>query len=247
MRVFGLFLRLWFRGLIRGDTAPETTVKWALIVLGLLAGLGVIPPVPIEVPFQIGLFQNMHPVDIRPVLVSVLFTVFASYQAGVAWTRARWMTPKVKLLHDPTCNSCRYELDGNRRRLAIGLQNIGADTIDELTADLIALNPDEPHLQSHLPLHIRNLRAPSIVSSSFAVTLHPSGDGHQHIEFILAAQSHYQIQSGTLSATRHTGSIRIEGRQIRPQVFDFVLDVDAIGLPVLSLTPRTASFRWRSA
>ena len=244
MRTLRAFIRLWAKGLISGQTRAKTIVRWifyAIALWSVLVTLGLIRTFPFVVPF--GLYyglpdQSLHPFGFHGVLLEVLVLVFASYTAGVAWTRARWMVPKVMLLHNPQCVSCLYEFDDNRRRLAIGLQNIGAETIDGLSADLIEFDPPGPYFQSHLPLHIRNLRVPSMVSTSFAVTLHPSGDEHQHIEFIMATQSSFQILSASFPAIRHTGAIRIEGRQIRPQVFDFVLDIDAIGLPVLSLSPR---------
>ena len=109
MRVLVLAVRLWLKGLLRGDTAADAVMRWGAYLLVTLVALGISRTSNYPVSISVVVFNReliTTETNLGVVMAVGLFTIFAVYEAGVAWTKARWLTPRVELLHDPACLAC---------------------------------------------------------------------------------------------------------------------------------------------
>ncbi len=245
---FTLFCRLLFPTLVLGNSVLGYISR---IVIGLLAVFGVSmlnQAVYVHISFP-GLKWEVvdRSVTIGVVLLSCLGIIGFFLAIGSAWTRAHWMTPRIKLIHDPTCSGCLVDFEDGRRRLWVGVKLLGSQSIDGVTIYLTSLEPKPGLFDRALPLSIWYAQG----FTNTSITLHPTEPYHHHAEFAFYANDQLQIIAAwggplVTPMQNYRGTFRVEGKSVRAHYFHFLLSSDAVTdrRPTLVLQPRNKLSTW---
>lgn len=247
---FKLFWHLLFRNLVSGDSVLG--LMWR-IVIALLAILGVtmlnqLVSIHISVPALKWEVVDRS-VTLGLVLLWCLGIIVVILAIGSAWTRTHWMAPRLKLVHDPECVGCLFDFKDGRRRLRVGVKNLGSESIDGVTIYLTSLEPRPELFDRACPLSIWNGQGQGYTSIS--ITLHPTEPNHHHAEFAFYSNGQLQISPAAygpllIPIQNYTGIFSVEGKSVPAHIFQFSLSSDAVTdpRPTLVLQPRNKLSPW---
>ncbi len=247
---FKLFWHVLFRNLVWGDSVLGLMWRIIMALSVLIGAMQLNQAIYIHISFPVLKWEVVNRTTTLGLLVLGCLVIIVIFLAiGSAWTRTRWIAPRLKLVHNPTCSACLVDFKDGRWFLRVGIKNLGSESIDGVVIYLTDIQPRLPRPE----LFDRRLALPFIGHANghaiSSVRLHPSGPDHHHAEFAASyANGQLQISPGPLVVPMqdYRGVLTVEGKSVPALIVQFSLSSDALTgcRPTLVLQPRNILPRW---